>query len=55
MSDFALDEVDRGILFALQRDARNTTIDEIPSNVEVAASTVRNRISNLEEAGVIKG
>lgn len=55
MSSVTLDEVDRGILFTLQRDARNTTIAEIAAEVEVSASTVRNRIEVLEETGVIEG
>ena len=37
-----LDEVDRGILFALQHDARNTTIAEIAEEVDASATTVRN-------------
>lgn len=55
MSSVTLDGVDRGILFALQRDARNTTIAEIADEVEVSSSTVRNRIERLEDAGVIEG
>lgn len=55
MSSVSLDEVDRGILFALQRDARNITIDEIASEVDVSASTVRNRIDRMEAEGVIEG
>lgn len=51
----ALDAVDRGILFALQRDARNVTHEEIGKEVGVAPSTVRNRIARLEGAGVIEG
>jgi len=51
----ALDEVDRGILFVLQRDARNITIQTIADAVDVSASTVRNRIGNMEEKGVIEG
>ncbi len=54
-SSYALDEVDRGVLFALQRDARNVTAQEIADEVNVSASTVRNRIAKLEEAGVIRG
>ena len=54
MSSESLDEVDRGILFTLQRDARNTTIADIAAEVDVSASTVRNRIARLEEAGVIE-
>lgn len=55
MSSVQLDEVDRSILFALQDDARNTTIAEIAEEVEVSASTVRNRIERLEETGIIEG
>lgn len=55
MTDVALAEVDRGILFALQRDARTTTIDEIATLVGVSASTGCNRIDKLEDAGLIGG
>ena len=55
MSSVSLDEVDRGILYALQRDARNTTINEIADEVDVSASTVRNRIEQLEDDGIIEG
>ncbi|SDK03610.1 Lrp/AsnC family transcriptional regulator [Natronorubrum texcoconense] len=55
MSDVTLDEIDRGILFLLQKDARNITIAEIAEEVEVSASTVRNRIEEMEEGGVIEG
>jgi len=50
-----LDDVDRGILYLLQRDARDTTAQEIADMVGVSASTVRNRIDQLEAAGVIRG
>ena len=55
MSTASLDEIDRGILYELQRDARNTTIAEIAEEVEVSASTVRNRIEDMEAQGVIEG
>jgi DNA-binding Lrp family transcriptional regulator len=55
MGTVSLDEVDRGILFALQRDARNTTIADIAEEVDVSSSTVRNRIERLEDQGVIEG
>ena len=55
MGEVALDDVDRGILFLLQKDARNITIAEIAEEVDVSASTVRNRIENLEETGIIEG
>ena len=52
---YVLDDVDRGVLHALQRDARHTTAGEIADEVDVSASTVRNRIANLEDGGVIEG
>jgi DNA-binding Lrp family transcriptional regulator len=55
MSSVSLDDVDRGILFELQRDARNVTIAEVAEAVDVSPSTVRNRIERLEESGVIEG
>jgi Lrp/AsnC family leucine-responsive transcriptional regulator len=50
-----LDDVDRSILYLLQRDARNTTAQEIADTAGVSASTVRNRIDQLEADGIIKG
>jgi len=50
-----LDDVDRSILYLLQRDARNTTAQEIGDTTGVSASTVRNRIDQLEADGIIKG
>jgi len=55
MNGISLDAIDRGILYTLQRDARNTTIAELAEEVEVSASTVRNRIERMEESGVIEG
>lgn len=50
-----LDNIDRGILYLLQREARNTTTQEIADVVGVSPSTVRNRINQLESSGVIRG
>jgi len=50
-----LDNVDRGILYMLQLDARNTTSEEIAAKTGVAASTVRNRLNRLEDDGIIEG
>lgn len=50
-----LDDVDRGVLHALQRNAREATAADMGSSVGVSASTVRNRMEHLEEAGVIRG
>ena len=52
---YDLDEVDRGILHVLQRDARNNTAREIGNAVGVSPGTVRNRIRKLEDAGVVRG
>lgn len=51
----ALDSVDRGILYMLQLDARNTTSADIANKVGVSPSTIRNRIERLEGEGVIQG
>ncbi|MFC7138512.1 Lrp/AsnC family transcriptional regulator [Halosimplex aquaticum] len=50
-----LDEVDKGILYLLQRDAREITTQEMADQVGVSASTVRNRIKQMEEYGIIRG
>lgn len=50
-----LDDVDRGILYLLQLDARNTTAQEMSDEAGVSPSTVRNRIDRLEADGVITG
>ena len=50
-----LDDVDRSILYLLQRDARNVTAQEMADSVGVSASTVRNRIEQLETDGIIQG
>ncbi|NHN47090.1 winged helix-turn-helix transcriptional regulator [Halostella sp. JP-L12] len=50
-----LDNVDRGILHELQLDARNRTAKEIADKVDTSASTVRNRIEELEANGIIEG
>jgi len=50
-----LDELDRYILYALQRDARETSSKDIAEHMDVSPSTVRKRITRLEEQGVISG
>ncbi|WP_436907954.1 Lrp/AsnC family transcriptional regulator [Halosimplex marinum] len=50
-----LDDVDRGILHALQENAREATAAEMAEAVDVSASTVRNRIDRLESTGVVRG
>ncbi|MFC7138623.1 Lrp/AsnC family transcriptional regulator [Halosimplex aquaticum] len=55
MTNRELDELDRAILHALQDDARKLSTSTIADRMDVAASTVRTRIRNLEEAGIITG
>lgn len=50
-----LDDIDRSILYLLQQDARNTTAQEMADSVGVSASTIRNRIDQLEADGIIRG
>jgi predicted ArsR family transcriptional regulator len=50
-----LDDADRGILHALQENAREATAVEMAEAVDVSASTVRNRIDRLESTGVVRG
>lgn len=50
-----VDKVDRAILYMLQRDARRITTEEMGKRAGVAASTVRNRINNMEEQGILRG
>lgn len=50
-----LDDTDRGILHGLQEDARNVTAAEMAEMVGVSPSTVRNRIEQLEDEGVVRG
>lgn len=53
--DQALDEIDKRILFHLARDARRTSAPDITEDLDVSAATIRNRIKQLEERGVILG
>ncbi|WP_123538318.1 Lrp/AsnC family transcriptional regulator [Halosimplex salinum] len=55
MAERELDDLDRAILQALQNDARKMSTSTIADRMDVAASTVRTRIRNLEEAGIITG
>lgn len=55
MKNGELDELDKRILYELQRDARNTSSGDIAGVADVSASTVRNRIHRLEDEGIIRG
>lgn len=50
-----LDEIDRRILYRLADDARNTSAPMIAEEVNVSAGTIRNRINQLEDRGIIEG
>lgn len=52
---YELDDIDRGILHLLQLDARNNTTAEMADRVDVSATTVSNRIQQMEEADIIDG
>lgn len=54
-ADYRLDDVDRHILYALMVDARNTTAASIADQANVSGGTVRNRIENLKDHGIIQG
>ncbi|WP_254823642.1 Lrp/AsnC family transcriptional regulator [Haloglomus halophilum] len=53
--DDRVDEVDRRILYALAGDARGTSAPMIAEQVDVSPGTIRNRIDQLETAGIIRG
>ncbi len=53
--DYRLDDIDRRIIFELMRDARNTSAPAIAEEVNVSPGTIRNRIDQLEERGIIRG
>lgn len=55
METVDLDYVDRCILYSLQEDARRMSASTIAERLDVSARTVRNRIDQLEESGVING
>lgn len=50
-----LDNLDKYILFSLQEDSRHTSSGDIAEAMDVASSTVRNRINLLEKADIIQG
>lgn len=50
-----LDATNKAVLYLLQRDARRITTQEMADRIGVSASTVRNRIEQLESEGIIRG
>lgn len=53
--DYRVDEIDKRILYYLAGDARNTSAPAIADEVEVTPATIRNRIRQLEEQGILRG
>ncbi|WP_277553662.1 Lrp/AsnC family transcriptional regulator [Halobaculum limi] len=52
---YRIDEIDRTILYHLAADARNTSAPMMAEEVDVTPATIRNRIRQLEENGIIRG
>lgn len=50
-----IDEIDKRILYHLAADARNTSAPMIAEEMDVTPGTIRNRITQLEENGIITG
>jgi len=50
-----LDETNRAVLYMLQQDARRLTTQEMADRIGVSASTIRNRIEQMEADGIIRG
>lgn len=50
-----IDELDKRIIYELQRDARHTSANDIAEKCDVSPSTIRKRIQSLEESGLIQG
>ncbi len=52
---YRLDEIDKLILYYLTADARTTSAPTIAEEGNVSPGTIRNRISQLEDHGIIEG
>lgn len=50
-----IDETDEQILYHISQEARHTSAPDIAEKVDLSAPTVRNRIRQLEEEGIIIG
>lgn len=53
--DYRLDEIDRRIIYELMTDARASSAPKIAEAIDVSPGTIRNRITKLEDSGVITG
>lgn len=53
--EYRIDEIDKRILYHLAADARKTSASLIAEEVDVTPATIRNRINQLEDHGIIEG
>jgi Lrp/AsnC family transcriptional regulator, regulator for asnA, asnC and gidA len=53
MSDYPLDDLDRAIVAALEEDGRRPYRD-VARQLSVSEATIRTRVRNMEEAGVLR-
>jgi len=53
--DYRVDEIDKRILYHLAADARNISAPMIAEEMDVTPGTIRNRINQLEEHGIVTG
>ena len=54
MAELSIDEIDQQLLTLLQENARYTAV-ELADRIGVSDNTIHNRLTNLEEAGIITG
>lgn len=54
-AEYRLDKIDKRILYHLVSNARNTSAPMIAEEVDVTPATIRHRIQQLEEHGIIRG
>jgi Lrp/AsnC family leucine-responsive transcriptional regulator len=54
MTDYEIDQIDMEIIHALQEDARNLSSGEIAEKTGASSSTIRKRIQQLQDEGIIK-
>lgn len=50
-----IDDIDEHILYLLAENARHTTAPKIAEGVDVTPATIRNRIRQLEDRGILRG
>ena len=53
--EIRLDKIDQRTIYWLMADARGVSAPEIAEGLNVSAGTIRNRINQLEENGILRG